>query len=88
MGMTSRLTYIDVAKAIFMMIIVMDHTGCIEPFPLAFSVDVPAFMLLSGYFFSSKLPFLDFLKIKGRTLLIPFVVFYIYSYFIYNPILR
>lgn len=33
MGMTSRLTYIDVAKAIFMMIIVMNHTGCIEPFP-------------------------------------------------------
>lgn len=83
MSMTSRLTYIDVAKAIFMMIIVMDHTGCIEPFPLAFSVEVPAFMLLSGYFFSSKIPFLDFLKKKGRTLLIPFVVFYIFSYIIY-----
>lgn len=78
-----RIAYIDAAKAFFMMVIVLDHTGCVEPFPLAFSCEVPAFILLSGFFFSADLPIGKFVEKKIRTILVPFVAFYVISYVLF-----
>lgn len=89
--MSKRIEFIDIAKAIFIIIIVMDHTRVVEPFPYAYDAEVPAFILLSGLFFSIKrkgeknscIPFKEFLIKKFKTLLLPFLFFYIASYLLF-----
>lgn len=89
--MSKRIEFVDIAKAILMIIIVMDHTRCFEPFPYAYNAEVPAFILLSGLFFSIKrkgeensyIPFREFLVKKFKSLLLPFLLFYIASYLIF-----
>lgn len=78
--MDNRLQYIDIAKAIFMIFIVMDHTGVIEPFPICYDSEVPAFIFLSGLFFSVKDAFSVFVKAKFKRIVIPFLFFYLISY--------
>lgn len=76
----SRISYIDSAKGLCMLLVVMIHTGVPEPLPGIYAVKVALFFLLSGYFYSDEMPFAAFLKKKARTLLLPFVVFYGLSY--------
>ena len=79
----SRLNYPDSAKGICMLLIVVVHVGAVCSIPLLHEVKVSAFFMLSGYFFSVKLPFKDFIIKKYKTILFPFLFFYVISYLLF-----
>ena len=78
-----RILYMDIAKGLCMFLVVMIHTGVPEVCPHVYTAKVVLFFILSGFFFRDNIPWKEFLKKKTRTLLIPFLCFYIFSYIIY-----
>lgn len=78
--MENRITYLDSAKGICMLLIVMSHVGLPEPWPYCYAIRVPLFFILSGFFLHTQLPLREQLTKKARTLIIPFVLFWIISY--------
>lgn len=78
-----RIEYLDVAKGICMLLVVMIHTGVPEPIPHIYALKVVLFFMLSGYFFHDKMDFFPFIMKKSYTILLPFVVFWIGSYVIF-----
>lgn len=90
-----RIHWIDVAKGLGIVLVTFGHirngAGQSVWLPaLDKSIDViylfhmPFFFFLGGLTFSSRKPFLDFLKSKAKTLLIPYYVFSLY--FLTKPI--
>ena len=85
--MKKRIGYIDIAKCIAIIFIVIGHTGLVfnagktpggmpqELVAFAFSFHLPVFFVASGYFFSldKKLDW-AFVKKDARSLLLPYVV--------------
>lgn len=79
----NRIKYIDVAKGIGIISVILVHTNI--PHPLLkylLSFNMPLFFVLSGLTFSTRYNFKDFLKKKFQTLLIPYfsfsVIFYLF----------
>lgn len=69
---------IDIAKGIGIILVVYAHLVC----PIKQEIylfHMPLFFLLSGYFFSAKNTVKNFLLKKTRSLLLPFLLFYILS---------
>lgn len=78
--MKERLIYFDAARGIAMLLIVCAHTGVCIPIIMLDSAKVVVFFLISGIFFSDKLPLKDYLNRNYKRLIIPFLFFYIISY--------
>ena len=82
-----RKTYIDVAKGIAMLLVVMQHTGgtldsCIR---LLCKVDVPLFFLCSGYLaYKSHIDILRQIKKNTIRILVPFVFAIFFASVYYN----
>lgn len=70
----SRLQYVDVARGIAMVCIVLGHLGIWSVNKVVFTFHVPVFFLITGYFTGSKLTIKKFIKNKARTLLLPYAV--------------
>jgi len=80
-----RIVYLDVVKLFTMYLVILGHTIQMmkngwgvdkHVWPMIYSFHVPLFMLLSGYFASSKsgeTPFLPFVAKKAKQLLLPAV---------------
>lgn len=68
----TRMRYLDVAKGIAMICIILGHQGSWEVNRLVFTFHVPIFFLITGYFTSAKLPIKEFVLRKARTLLVPY----------------
>lgn len=73
---------IDISKGIGIISVVYGHLVCLIEREI-FLFHMPLFFLLSGYFFSAKDTIRDFLIKKIKSLLLPFLLFYILS-FIYS----
>ena len=86
-SMNGRINYIDSAKGACMFLVVMVHTGVPEPLPNIYELDVPAFFVLSGYFFNTGGRLRDFLRKKSYRLILPFLLFYLLSYAVYYALL-
>ena len=69
-----RICYIDIAKGFAMLCIIAGHFGIVSAERFVFTFHVPLFFLLSGYFLSTKVSFLPFMKQKARQLLVPYYV--------------
>lgn len=78
--MAQRIEYIDSAKGLCMLLIVASHVGIPDPWPGAYAVRVILFFVLSGYFFSVKLQPKEFFRKKLKTLLVPFLFWWVLSY--------
>jgi len=82
--MSKRIGYIDIARGIGILLVVLGHNdfGYISPFgyKLIYSFHMPLFFFLSGYFLNVSIPFVDFLKKRFNSLLKPylFTIFLIY----------
>lgn len=78
MQKTGRLDYIDVAKGISILLVVMFHTKFNLHLPLLgdalSTVRVPFFLFLAGVFFTAKLDFKAFFTRKFEQLLVPYYV--------------
>lgn len=79
----NRIAYLDAAKGLCMILVVMIHTGVPEPLPGLYCMKVILFFILSGYFFSCNMSTRDMVKKKVRTILVPFIVFYVASYAVF-----
>ena len=86
--MSKRIEYIDIARGIGILLVVLGHNdfGYISPFgyKLIYSFHMPLFFFLSGYFLNVSIPFLDFLKKRFNTLLkrYLFTIFLIYFFYV------
>lgn len=87
--MKQRVEYIDLAKGFAMIMLIYVHTSINYPEnPFAHSwcrrmigsMYVPVFFIMSGMFFSTKLPFGQWIKKKAKRLVVPFVCFYLLTY--------
>ncbi len=74
-----RIEYIDIAKGIGILAIVIGHMGFSELpgsqyiVPLFFQFHVPIFFLIAGYFLSQKQNVLTFIASKARRMLLPYL---------------
>ena len=87
--MKQRLEYIDLAKGFAMLMVVYIHISinyADNPFVDSWvrrmmgSMFMPIFFIMSGFFFSVKQPFRDWVKKKTKRLIVPFLVFYLLTY--------
>ncbi len=82
--MSKRIEYIDIAKGIGILLVVMGHNdfAVISPYAyqVIYSFHMPLFFFLSGYFLKTTIPFFDFFKKRFNSLLKPylFTIFIIY----------
>ena len=82
--MPTRVEYIDIARGIGILLVVMGHNdfSLVSPFAyqVIYSFHMPLFFFLSGYFLNISLPFFEFLKRRFHSLLKPyfFTIFLIY----------
>jgi len=84
--MSKRINYIDVARGIGILLVVMGHNdfAAISPFmhKFIYSFHMPLFIFLSGYFLNTLTPFWTFVKKRFNGLLKPyfFTLFMIYFF--------
>ncbi len=70
----NRRRNLDIARGIAIICIILGHLGNSSINRVVFTFHVPIFYLIAGYFFNEKLGFVDLLKKKARTLLVPYYV--------------
>jgi fucose 4-O-acetylase-like acetyltransferase len=84
--MEKRIAYIDIARGIGILLIVLGHNDLSEYHPFlhkfVYSFHIPLFFFLSGMFFKPERPFRDLLKRRFDSLLKPFlfIIFAIYLF--------
>lgn len=67
-----RLRFVDIAKGISIICIILGHLGIHNITRVVFTFHVPIFFLITGYFVSTKESVRDFAIKKARTLLVPY----------------
>jgi len=81
---SGRIIYIDIAKGIGILLVVLAHSdlALISPYAhqVIYSFHVPLFFFLSGYFFNIKTPFWIFTEKRFNAILKPFLVTLILIY--------
>ena len=72
----SRNEYIDWLKGFAIILVVLGHCWTLDRglFWLIYRFHMPLFFCISGYLFNNKRNFKDFLKIKLKTLIIPYMI--------------
>lgn len=73
MEKNGRIKYIDIAKGIGILCVIIGHMGWTLADRIIFPFHMPLFFLMSGYFLSKKYPFIKFVKLKFRQLLMPYL---------------
>jgi len=82
--MSKRIEYIDIARGIGILLVVLGHNdfALVSPFAyhVIYSFHMPLFFFLSGYFLKTSIPFLEFVKKRFNSVLKPyfFTLFLIY----------
>jgi polysaccharide biosynthesis protein PslL len=82
---TKRVDYVDIAKGIGIVLVVMGHNdfALISPFAhkLIYSFHMPMFFFMSGMFFKPDAPFWTFIKHRYNKVLRPFLFIVLFIYF-------
>ena len=81
--MNKRIEFIDLAKGICILLIIMGHTGIQVDITGITAMRTPLYFALSGLFFKDYGGFLPLLVRKTNKILIPFLFFYVTSYIIF-----
>src|SRR5574339_9345 len=82
--MPKRIEYLDIARGIGILLVVLGHNdfGALSPFfhKVIYSFHIPLFFFLSGYFINVATPFFDYFKKRFHSVLKPylFTIFLIY----------
>ena len=71
---STRLQYIDIAKGIAMICIILGHLGNASINRIVFTFHVPIFFFITGYFTNKKRDLNGFIKNKAKTLLVPYII--------------
>lgn len=78
-----RIEFIDLAKGVCILLVIMMHTDVNVDFPGLRGMRMPLYFILSGLFFKDYGGFLNLLVKKANKILIPFLFFYLASYSIF-----
>lgn len=79
----NRKTYVDLFKGIGIILMVMGHVGFGNRFDmLIHAFNMPMFFLASGFCFKGKEKFIQFLKKKIKTLIVPYFMFSFITYIV------
>ena len=85
--MNKRIEYIDIAKGIGILLVVLGHNSIKIEHPIVFRViysfHMPFFFLLSGLFFNSEYSFFKLTRKRFDTLLKPFIAHLVIIYTVY-----
>jgi fucose 4-O-acetylase-like acetyltransferase len=82
LGGKRRIQFIDLAKGLCIIMVVLFHAGVMTPStPLLSSLRMPLYFFLSGLFFKTYGGIVNFLVKKVNKILIPFVFFFVISKF-------
>jgi polysaccharide biosynthesis protein PslL len=80
-----RVPYVDIAKGIGILLVVMGHNDfrLISPYAhkLIYSFHMPMFFFMSGMFFKPDIPFFDFLRNRFHRVLKPFLAILLLIFF-------
>ena len=79
----NRIEFIDLAKGICILLVVVGHVGVNIAIPGLESVRMPLYFILSGLFFKSYGGVKNFLIKKINKILIPFLFFYLLGYSVF-----
>lgn len=71
---TKRLQYVDIARGIAMICIILGHLGNPSINRVVFTFHVPIFFFITGYFTNNKRRLPEFAKNKLRTLIVPYII--------------
>lgn len=78
-----RTGWIDVAKGVGILSIIFSHTGYLPLSvfftPLIHTYMIPVFLFVGGYLYKPGTNFLDYIKLKIKKLLVPYVIFFLIS---------
>ncbi len=84
-ALSNRVAYVDIAKGIGIILVVMGHNdfSLISPFAhkLIYSFHMPMFFFMSGMFFKPDVPFWTFIRNRYHRVLKPFVAILLLIYF-------
>jgi len=84
--MSKRIEYIDIARGIGILLVVMGHNdfSLVSPFAYKwiYSFHMPLFFFLSGYFLNTSIGFWDFFKKRFNSLIKPYLFTLFLIYFI------
>ncbi len=75
-----RIEFVDLAKGVCILLVVMNHIGVPEYIPGLYAVKVPVFFVLSGLFFLKKVNRGGYLVNILKSIILPFTVYYLASY--------
>ncbi len=78
-----RIEFIDLAKGICILLIIVGHSGVEVDYPGLSAMRTPLYLTLSGLFFKDYGGFTNLLIRKTNKILIPFLFFYIASYLLF-----
>ena len=81
--MDKRIEFIDLAKGICILLIILGHTGFSVDVPGLTAMRTPLYFTLSGLFFKDYGGFFKLLVRKVNKILVPFLFFYTVSYMIF-----
>ena len=70
---TQRVEWVDTARGIAMLAIVLGHIGVHPINVVVYTFHVPVFFLITGWFLSRRMDFATFTKKRARVLLVPYV---------------
>ena len=75
---------IDFIKGIAIYLVVLAHCWLIssEIFNFIYSFHMPLFFCISGYLFSAKRKYKSFLFAKFKALIVPYILFFIFSFLV------
>ena len=72
--MNKRIEYLDVAKGIAIICIIIGHLGSSQINRVVFTFHVPLFYIITGYFINTKYSIKEFIKRKFKRLVIPYLI--------------
>lgn len=78
-----RIEFIDLAKGVCILLVIMIHTDVNVDFPGLQAMRMPLYFILSGLFFKDYGGFFNLLIKKTNKILIPFLFFYLASYIVF-----
>jgi len=73
MSSKQRIEYIDIAKGIAIICVVLGHLGIAQINQVVFTFHLPIFFIITGYFTHADTPIQKFIKKKFRTLIVPYM---------------
>ncbi|WP_335455023.1 acyltransferase family protein [Neobacillus niacini] len=84
-SMANRITWIDACKGIGIFLVIIGHTTLVStPRLHIYSFHMPMFFFLSGFLFSSKNNFKEFVFSKVKSLLVPYFAFAVISFLLFS----